>query len=150
MSGSRSPGIYVLVLVSSVLLWFGLQGNRVAARVRILVVVAIALAALTTTTWFNKAYNAYLDRIETSDDEVLDRVFPHHDVFGLILDYAGLTGFGTGLTHPGSAALEQGLHLKPSAPVPVFEAEYARRAVDQLCRFPGHGLIFIAGSRAHG
>ena len=118
------------MFTTSVLIAFAFQHNRVASRLRLLLVIAIALAAFTTTTWFNKAYNAYLDRIETSEDEVLDRVFQHHDVFGLILDYAGLTGYGTGITHPGSAALEQGLGLKPSEPVPQFEAEYARVLVE--------------------
>jgi hypothetical protein len=130
MSGSRSAGALSAILVGAVLAWFGFQQNRVALRLRTLLVVAIALAVFTTTTWFNKAYNAYLDRIETSDDELVDRVFQHHDVFGLLLDYAGLTGYGTGITHPGAAALEKGLGLKPSEPVPVFEAEYARVLVD--------------------
>jgi len=130
MSGSRSAGALSVLLVGAVLAWFGFQQNRVALRLRTLLVVAIALAVFTTTTWFNKAYNAYLDRIETSDDELVDRVFQHHDVFGLILDYSGLTGYGTGITHPGAAALEKGLGLKPSEPVPLFEAEYARVLVE--------------------
>ena len=130
MSGSRSAGGLSALLVAAVLAWFGFQQNRVALRLRTLLVVAIALAVFTTTTWFNKAYNAYLDRIETSDDELVDRVFQHHDVFGLLLDYAGLTGYGTGITHPGAAALEKGLDLTPSEPVPIFEAEYARVLVD--------------------
>jgi hypothetical protein len=130
MSGSRAPGIYIAILVSAVLAWFGFQRNRVALRIRILLVVAIALAAFTTTTLFNQAYNAYLDRIETADDEFLDRAFQHHDVFGQILDYVGFTGYGTGITHPGSAALQQALRLEPSEPVPMFEAEYARVLVE--------------------
>ena len=130
MSGSRSAGLLAAVIVAAVLAWFGFQQNRVALRLRTLLVVAIALAVFTTTTWFNKAYNAYLDRIETADDEFVDRVFQHHELFGLILDYSGLTGYGTGITHPGSAALEKGLDLKPSEPVPVFEAEYARVLVE--------------------
>ena len=130
MTGSRSAGLLAAVFVAIVLAWFGFQQNRVAFRLRILLVIAIALAVFTTTTWFNKAYNAYLDRIETSDDELVDRVFQHHEVFGLILDYSGLTGYGTGITHPGSAALEKGLNLKPSEAVPVFEAEYARILVE--------------------
>ncbi len=130
MSGSRSAGVMAAVFTAAVLAWFGFQQNRVALRLRTLLVVAIALAAFTATTWFNKAYTAYLDRIETSDDEVIDRLFQHHEVFGLLLDYAGLTGYGTGITHPGAAALEQGLNLKPSEPVPLFEAEYARVLVE--------------------
>src|SRR5215471_13892279 len=130
MTGSRSAGAMAATFTAALLIWFGFQHNRVASRLRVLLVIAIALAGFTTTTWFNKAYNAYLDRIETADDEVLDRVFQHHEVFGLILDYAGLTGYGTGITHPGGAALEQGLQLKPSQPVPQFEAEYARVLVE--------------------
>jgi O-antigen ligase len=130
MSGSRAGGLLAATLVLAILGWFGFRRNWVAVRLRTLLVIAIALVAFTTTTWFNKAYNAYLDRIENSDDEFLDRAFQHHDVFWQILDYAGLAGFGTGITHPGGTAIQESLHLKPSEPVPMFEAEYARVLVE--------------------
>ncbi len=130
MTGSRAIGLMAVTLVAVVLGWFGFQPNRVGLRLRVLLVIAIALAAFTTTTWFNKAYNAYLDRIESSDDEFMDRAFQHHDVMGQLLDYSGFIGFGTGITHPGSTALQQALQLTPSQPVPTFEAEYARVLVE--------------------
>jgi hypothetical protein len=130
MSGSRAGGIMLLAMVALVLIWFAPAANRVASRVRTVLLISVALALLAASLWFGKAYSAYLERIESSDDEFVDRAFQYHDVFGQILDYAGLTGFGTGLTHPGSAALEQGLGLKPSEPVPILEAEYARVLIE--------------------
>jgi hypothetical protein len=130
MSGSRAPA-YILAAVIAVYALAALQNSDETARLRRALLIGSVVVALAVPFYFSDAVQAFKNRMETSDEELVDRVFQHHDIFLKVPTFAGVLGFGPGFTHPGTAGLRRYLGLGDPPPESMlFEAEYVRIMVE--------------------
>jgi hypothetical protein len=122
MTGSRGPVLAAVLFGAGflVLAWLGrrpAEASSLGALVFAGVVCALASAYA-----FEDAWQAFWQRATGSEEELKRRISGgFFEAFGVV-SVAGLTGFGTGSTHPGSAGLRQRLGLE-APPVPAPEAE---------------------------
>jgi len=127
MTGSRSC-VLAIVAIAVIFYFFTAQRNTFRRLQQIAVVGVILYFALTTL--FPQAYDAFYNRTFGSEDRVTegwDRVISVLNLPIAESSYAGLLGYGIGLTQNSVPALMKRLNIADDNPIPVsFESEPGR------------------------
>ena len=127
-TGSRAP-VYMLVATGPVILWLAAKSRILSLGTAMRLVIVLPIITILATSVSPRAFQAFTERAEQSDSDMLERLTgPLDETIG-ILSYGPVLGMGIGTTHPAALSI-MGATFPSWLNDLLTEAEMARVTVE--------------------